>query len=197
MRSEVNSYACVTSNCVLTANEKSQPVTSCIFIVSSESHTCPGTDLWPHTYALWPHRMMSNPQINFKAVLIFIELAQLHFCLAYQNCHWAFIDCHAPVILQLWEDKILIYPIKIEFWSNTSYFLIKSHFLDCSLLFDTPGIYLLSWAYILVSRSISHVLTQLTPVYLTTIVYLKWQEKKKSTPVFCNVLLSKVCVNQY
>ena len=99
----------------------------------------PGTDLWPHAYASWPHRMTSNPQINFKAVLIFIDLAQLYFCLAYRNSHWAFIDCHTPVTLQLGEDKILIYPIKIEFWPNTSYFLIKSHFSDCSLLFDTPG----------------------------------------------------------
>ena len=38
----------VTSNCVLISNEKSQPLTSCIFITSSEGHTCPGTDLWPH-----------------------------------------------------------------------------------------------------------------------------------------------------
>ena len=124
MRSEVNSCACVTSNCVLTSNKKSQPLTSCIIIVSSEGHTCPGIDLWPHAYASRPHRMTWNPQINFKAVLIFIDLAQLHFCLAYKNIHWAFIDCHTPVILQLGEDKILIYLIKIEFWPNTSYFLI-------------------------------------------------------------------------
>ena len=139
MRSEVNSYSCMTSNYILTSNKKSQPLTSCIFIVSSEGHTCPGTDLWPHAYTSWPHRMMSNPQINFKAVLIFIDLVQLHFCLAYKNMHWAFIDCHTPVILQLGEDKILIYLIKIEFWPNTTYFLIYSHFSDCSLLFDTPG----------------------------------------------------------
>ena len=125
MRSEVNSCACVTSNCILTSNEKSQPLNSCIFIVPSEGHTCPGTDRWPHAYASWPHRMMSNPQINFKAVLIFIDLAQLHFCLAYINSHWAFIDCHTPVILQLGEDKMLIYLIIIELWSNTSYFWKK------------------------------------------------------------------------
>ena len=44
----------------------------------------------------WRHR-----QINFESVLIFIDLAQLHFCLAYRNSHWAIIDCHTPVILQL------------------------------------------------------------------------------------------------
>ena len=126
MRSEVNSCTCVTSNCVLTSNKKSQPLTLCIFIVSSEGHTCPGTDLWPHAYALWPHRMTSNPQINFKAVLIFVDLAQLHFwhCLAYKNSHWTFTNCDTPVILQMGDDKILIYLIKIEFWPNTSYFLI-------------------------------------------------------------------------
>ena len=62
---------------------------------------------------------------------------QLHFCLAYKNSHWPIIVSHTPVSLQLGEDKILI---KIEFWPNTSYFLIKGHFSDCSLLFDTPGI---------------------------------------------------------
>ena len=62
--------------------------------------------------------------INFKAVLIFIDLAQLHFCLAYKNSHWAFSDCHTPVILQMGEDKVVIYQIKIEFWQNNSYFLI-------------------------------------------------------------------------
>ena len=124
MRSKVNSFPCVTSYCVLTSNEKYQPLTSCIFIVSSEGHTCPGTDLWPHAYASWPYRMTSNPQINFKAVLIFIDRAQLHFWLAYKNSHWAITDCHTTVILQLGEDKILIYLIKIEFWPNTSYFLI-------------------------------------------------------------------------
>ena len=108
-RSEVNSCACVTSNCILTSNKKSQPLTSSTFIVSSEGHTCPGTDLWPHGCASWPHRITSNPQMNFKAVLIFTDLAQLHFCLAYRNSHWAFIDCHTQVILQLGEDEILIY----------------------------------------------------------------------------------------
>ena len=62
--------------------------------------------------------------INFESVWIFIDLAQLHFCLAYKNSHWAIIDCHAQVILQLGEDKILSYVSKREFWPNTSYFLI-------------------------------------------------------------------------
>ena len=65
-----------------------------------------------------------HSQINFKSVLIFIDLAQLHFSLAYQNSHWAIIDHHTQVILQLGEDKILIYLIKKECWPNTSYFVI-------------------------------------------------------------------------
>ena len=67
----------------------------------------------------WHHR-----QINFKSVFILIDLAQLHFCLTYQNSQWAIIDCHTPVILQLGEDKILIYLIKRECWPNNSYFII-------------------------------------------------------------------------
>ena len=88
-----------------------------------------------HDLTAWRHS-----QINFKSVLIFIDLAQLHFCLAYKNSHWAIIDCHTPVILQLGEDQTLIYLIKREFWSSTSYFWIQSHFSNCSLLFDTPCI---------------------------------------------------------
>ena len=42
-----------------------------------------------------------HTQINFKFVLIFIDLAQLHFCLAYKNSHWAIIYCLTSVILQL------------------------------------------------------------------------------------------------
>ena len=49
-----------------------------------------------------------HSQINFESVWIFIDLAQLHFCLAYKNSHWAIIDCHTPVILQLGKDKINI-----------------------------------------------------------------------------------------
>ena len=67
----------------------------------------------------WRHN-----QINFESVWIFIDLAQLHFCLAYKNSHLAIIDCHTPVILQLGEDKILIYLSKRKFWPNTPYFLI-------------------------------------------------------------------------
>ena len=65
-----------------------------------------------------------HTQINFKPVLIFIGLAQLHFCFAHKNNYWVIIDCHTSVILHLGEDKILIYLIKTECWPNTSYFLI-------------------------------------------------------------------------
>ena len=109
IRSEVNSGACMTFNCVLTSNEKSQPLTSCIFIATSEDHTCPGTDLLPH----------------FKAVFIFIDLVQLHFCLAYKNSHWAINDCHTPVILQLGKHKILIHLNKKKML--TKYFIRLIH----------------------------------------------------------------------
>ena len=79
-----------------------------------------------------------HSQISFKSVLVFLYLAQLHFCLSYKSSHWAIIDCHTPVILQLEEDKMLIYLSKREFWPSTSYFLIKSYFSNCSLLLDTP-----------------------------------------------------------
>ena len=63
-----------------------------------------------------------HSQINFKSVWIFIDLVQLHICLVYKSSHWAIIDCHTPVILQLGDDNILIYLTKREFWPNTSYF---------------------------------------------------------------------------
>ena len=62
-----------------------------------------------------------HSQINFESVWIFIDLAQLHFCLAYKNSHWAIIDRNTPVILRLGENKILINLSKREFWP---YFLI-------------------------------------------------------------------------
>ena len=86
-----------------------------------------------HMHKNWPltlmqtHRVLTgwrHSQINFKSVLIFIDLAQLHFCLDHKTSHWAFIDRHTPVILQLGEDKILSYLSKREFWANTSYFLM-------------------------------------------------------------------------
>ena len=78
MRSEVNCCACVSSNCVLTSNEKSQPLTSCIFIVSSEGHTCPGTDLLSISKLFWFGLTWRN----------------CNFAWLTKNSHWAFIDCH-------------------------------------------------------------------------------------------------------
>ena len=46
---------------------------------------------------------------NFKAVLIFIDLAQLHFCLAHKNSHRVIFDRRTSVNLQVVEDKMLIY----------------------------------------------------------------------------------------
>ena len=73
-----------------------------------------------------------HTQMNFKPVLIFIDLAQLHFWLAYKNSQRVIIDCHTPVISQLGEDKVFIYLIKREYWPNTLY---------CLFLFDTPCIH--------------------------------------------------------
>ena len=123
IRSEVNSEACVTFVYILTSNRKSRPLTSCAFILTSRGHTCPTIDLWLQVYSSWPHRMMSHPQINFKAVLSFIDLARLHFCSAHKSSHRVTIDCHTPVILQLGEDKLLKYLSKTECWPLPSYFL--------------------------------------------------------------------------
>ena len=79
-----------------------------------------------------------HTQSNFEPVLIFIDLAQLHFCLDYKNSHWTIIDCHISVNLYLAKDKMLIYLINKECWPNTLFFLIKSHFSNCILLLDTP-----------------------------------------------------------
>ena len=86
-----------------------------------------------------------HTQINVKPDLVSIDLAQLDFCLAYKNSSRDGIDCHTQVILQLSEDKLSIYLMKRESWPNTSYFLFKSHFPNCSLRFDTPYIKHLSF----------------------------------------------------
>ena len=61
------------------------------------------SDLMQTHYDLtaWRHT-----QVNFKPDLVFIDLAQLVFCLAYELSRWGGIDCHTPVILQLSEDKL-------------------------------------------------------------------------------------------
>ena len=123
IRSEVNSGACVTFDYILTSNIKSRPLTLCAFIVTSRGLTSPQIDLWPQVHSLWPQRMTSHPQINFNAVLSFIDLAQLYFYLAHKNSHRVLIDCHTPVILQLVEDKLLTYVNKRECWTLPSYFL--------------------------------------------------------------------------
>ena len=84
------------------------------------------------------NKTQNSFKINFKPDLVFIDLVQPEFCLAYKNSSWDSIDCHTPVILQLGDDKLSIYLMKRESWPNASYFLFKSHFSNCSLLFDTP-----------------------------------------------------------
>ena len=108
-RSEVNSGVGVTFNYILTSNTKSRSLTSCIFIVTSRSHTCPDIDLWPHAHSSSSNRMASSPQINFKAVLLLMDTAKLHFCLAHKNSNRVIIDCYTPEILQLVEDKTFRY----------------------------------------------------------------------------------------
>ena len=52
--------------------------------------------------------MTSHRQIDFEAVLIFIDFAHLHFCLALKNSYRV-IKCHTTVILQLGEEKLAVY----------------------------------------------------------------------------------------
>ena len=121
IRSEVNSGACVTFNYILTCNIKSLPLTSCAFIVISRGLTCPEIDLWLQVYSLWPHR--THPRNNFKAVLSFIDLAQLFCCLAHKNSHRVIIDYQTPVIFSTGEEKLLNSLSKRECWPLPSYFL--------------------------------------------------------------------------
>ena len=59
-----------------------------------------------------------HTKINVKPDLVFIDLAQMDFSLAYKNSRWGGIDCHIPVILQLSEDKLSIHFMKRESWQN-------------------------------------------------------------------------------
>ena len=122
-RSEVKSGAFVTFNYTLTANTKSRPLTSCIFIVTLRGHTGPEIDLWPHAYASWPKEITSHPKYNLEVILIFIDLAQLYFCLDHKNNHRVIFDCHTPVISQLEEDKLSNCLVKWECWLKPSHFL--------------------------------------------------------------------------
>ena len=131
-RSEVKSRACVTFNYTLTANTKSRPLR---IHLNSGGHTCPKIDLLPHAYSSWPCGMTSHLQNNFKAVLIFIDLAQLYFCLDHRNGHRVIIDCHTSGILQLEDDKLSNYLIKRECWLKPLYFLSKRHFSNSLLLY--------------------------------------------------------------
>ena len=82
MRSEVNSETCVTFNCILTSNPISQPLTSCIFIVTSEGHTCPGINLWHYTHQSWPLRMVSHPKLISRL---------FYFSLIWRKCIFAWL----------------------------------------------------------------------------------------------------------
>ena len=85
----VKSGACLTLNCILTSNKKSQPLTSHIILYSlwllRVTHALELTSDLMHIHHAWSHGKTSHPQIHFKAVLIFIDLAQLHFLLGYQK----------------------------------------------------------------------------------------------------------------
>ena len=72
-----------------------------------------------YSFKGWRHT-----QSKLKNDLIFIDLAQLHFCLAYKIGHWFSFDSHTSVILQLGDDKLSIHLIKRKSWPNTPYFLI-------------------------------------------------------------------------
>ena len=72
-----------------------------------------------HDLTAWRHT-----QINVKPDLVFIDLAQLVFRLAYKNNHWDGIDCHTPVILQLSGGQVI----------NLSY--EKRKLTKCFILFN-------------------------------------------------------------
>ena len=99
------------------------------------------SDLLPIHYSLtgWRHtQSMSNT---------------IWFSLTWCNCIFAWLTKLAtglfltvtPVILQLGDDKLLIYLIKSESWPNTPYFLIQSHFLK---LFTALWYILHNWNFI-------------------------------------------------
>ena len=72
-----------------------------------------------HTHcdlSAWRHTLN-----NFKAALIFIDLAQLHFCMAHKNSLRVIIDCHTPVNLQLGEIQMLLYLITCKRQILTKY----------------------------------------------------------------------------
>ena len=72
-----------------------------------------------------------TPSNQFQAVLIFIDLAQVHFCLAHKNSHWAciIIDYHTPLIFRLAEEKTLIYLIRRDnLTKNLKHFNSESFF---------------------------------------------------------------------
>ena len=139
-------------------------------------------NLWPFAYSSWIHSHMPWNWLLTSCILImtsqndvkhsnqFQSCFDFHwpgataFLLGSQNGHWALIDCHTPVILQLGKDKILIYLIKIEFWPNISYFLILSHFSNCLLLFDTPCI-----VFTFLSISIYELVLQLPYIMTSTL----------------------------
>ena len=100
-------WACVTFHCILTSNLVFQPLTSCIFIVSSEGHKRPGIDFWPQTHLSWPLRMVSHPDLISK--LFWLSLTWRNCISAWhtkKKKHQVIIDCHKPVNCPLGEDKV-------------------------------------------------------------------------------------------
>ena len=95
MRSEVNSGVCVIFNCIVTSKLISQPSTLYIFIWPRKvTHALELTSDLICTPLIMTSQDGVTPWINFKAVFIFIDLAQQLFCLTYKTGHLVIIDCH-------------------------------------------------------------------------------------------------------
>ena len=141
MRSEVNYGAFVTFNSILISDLISHPLTSCIIYLlwllnvttgpkwtSDLIHThCDTT--WHHTLKL----ILSNFDFHWLRANAFLLVSQ-------KNSYSILIDCHAPVIFQVVEDKTMINLITEPNLPNTSYFLIQNRFSNCSLYYGTPCI---------------------------------------------------------
>ena len=100
--------------------------------------------LWPHAYSLWLLKVMRALELTPDLIHTHRDRTEWRqtvksisklfwFSLTWHNCIFAWLTKIAThwllTVTHQWfcnwgKDKILIYLIKIEFWPNTSYFLI-------------------------------------------------------------------------
>ena len=75
-------------------------------------------------------------------VMTLINFAQHHLWPIYKNSHKIHTDRHTSMILHTLKENLSMYLLQQSNLPNTSYFLFLKIVYDCSLLFDTPGIYM-------------------------------------------------------